>query len=159
MNSDGKIYMKIVAFDEICNFVVQTFFIWSHLLTKKRYTTWIWISNIQILVLYHFLPQYDFKWKSLNYKVIDLVESYNFHINFISIQIHTKSYEFLKMKWTLSPYHTVFAGAVNVVWYGGLPQMPHHMVLQILRLHIFFEKSENKYKNKKIAHLWSFQAH
>jgi hypothetical protein len=28
--------------------------------------------------------------KSLNYKVIDLIESYNFHINFTFIRIHTK---------------------------------------------------------------------
>jgi hypothetical protein len=36
MNSDGdKIYMKIVAFDEIYNFVLSTFFIWSHLVAKK----------------------------------------------------------------------------------------------------------------------------
>jgi len=32
MNSDGdKLYMRIVDLDEIYNFVVQTFFIWSHL--------------------------------------------------------------------------------------------------------------------------------
>ena len=32
MNSDGdKLYMKIVDLDEIYNFVVQTFFSWSHL--------------------------------------------------------------------------------------------------------------------------------
>ena len=32
MNLDGdKLYMKIVDLDEIYNFVVQTFFIWSHL--------------------------------------------------------------------------------------------------------------------------------
>jgi hypothetical protein len=36
MNSDGdKISIKIVAFDEICNFVVQTFFVWSHLEAGK----------------------------------------------------------------------------------------------------------------------------
>jgi hypothetical protein len=35
MNSDGdKLYMKIVAFDKIYNFVVQTFFVWSHLQTQ-----------------------------------------------------------------------------------------------------------------------------
>jgi hypothetical protein len=35
MNSDeGKFYMKIVAFDEIYNFVVQSFFIRSHLHTQ-----------------------------------------------------------------------------------------------------------------------------
>ena len=32
MNLDGdKLYMKIVDLDNIYNFVVQTFFIWSHL--------------------------------------------------------------------------------------------------------------------------------
>ena len=32
MNSDGdKLYMKIVELDEIYKFVVQIFFIWSHL--------------------------------------------------------------------------------------------------------------------------------
>jgi hypothetical protein len=32
LNSNGgKLYMKIVAFDEIYNFVVQSFSIWSHL--------------------------------------------------------------------------------------------------------------------------------
>jgi hypothetical protein len=37
MNSDGdKLYMKLVAFDEIYNFVVQTLFIWSHFETKKK---------------------------------------------------------------------------------------------------------------------------
>jgi hypothetical protein len=34
--------------------------------------------------------------KSLNYKVVDLVESYNFHIKFISIRVHNKSYDFFK---------------------------------------------------------------
>jgi hypothetical protein len=29
--------------------------------------------------------------KSFNYKVVDLVESYNFQINFILIQVHTKN--------------------------------------------------------------------
>jgi hypothetical protein len=28
--------------------------------------------------------------KSLNYKVMDLIESYKFHIKFISIRVHTK---------------------------------------------------------------------
>jgi hypothetical protein len=34
--------------------------------------------------------------KSLNYKVIDLVRSYNFHINFISIRAHTKKLQFFE---------------------------------------------------------------
>jgi hypothetical protein len=89
MNSDGdKIYMKIVAFDEIYNFVVWTFFIWSHLVAKKRYTTQISIFGIQIWVVYHFFPasrwlfgiqiwvlydffrsQAEFKWKKWTTKL------------------------------------------------------------------------------------------
>jgi hypothetical protein len=38
--------------------------------------------------------------KTLNYKVVDLVESYNFHIKFTSIQVQTKNYKFLKRDWT-----------------------------------------------------------
>jgi hypothetical protein len=37
MNSDeDKHYRKLVAFDEIYNFVVETFFIWSHLAAKEK---------------------------------------------------------------------------------------------------------------------------
>jgi hypothetical protein len=42
----------------------------------------------------------DFKWKILNYKVVDLVESYKFHIKFTSIRVQTKKYKFLKRGWT-----------------------------------------------------------
>jgi hypothetical protein len=34
--------------------------------------------------------------KSLNYKIVDLVKSYNFRIKFISIRVHKKNYDFLK---------------------------------------------------------------
>jgi hypothetical protein len=34
--------------------------------------------------------------KTLNYKVVDLVESYNFYIKFTSIRVQTKKYKFLK---------------------------------------------------------------
>jgi hypothetical protein len=34
-SDEDKIYTKIVTFDEIYNFVVQTFFIWNHLWTQK----------------------------------------------------------------------------------------------------------------------------
>jgi hypothetical protein len=34
--------------------------------------------------------------KRLKYKVVDLVETYKFHIQFISIRVQTKSYNFLK---------------------------------------------------------------
>jgi hypothetical protein len=38
--------------------------------------------------------------KTLNYKVVDLVESYNFHVKFTSIRVQTKKYKFLKRDWT-----------------------------------------------------------
>jgi hypothetical protein len=38
--------------------------------------------------------------KTLNYKVVDLVESYNFHIQFTSIRVQTKKYKFVKRDWT-----------------------------------------------------------
>jgi hypothetical protein len=34
--------------------------------------------------------------KILNYKIVDLVERYNFHIKFIFIRVQTKNYKFLK---------------------------------------------------------------
>jgi hypothetical protein len=36
--------------------------------------------------------------KTLKYKVIDLVESYNFHIKFTSIRIQTKKYKFFEKR-------------------------------------------------------------
>jgi hypothetical protein len=38
--------------------------------------------------------------KALNYEVVDLVESYNFHTKFTSIRVQTKKYKFLKRDWT-----------------------------------------------------------
>jgi hypothetical protein len=38
--------------------------------------------------------------KTLNYKVVDLIENYNFHIKFISIRVQTKNYKILKIDWT-----------------------------------------------------------
>jgi hypothetical protein len=36
--------------------------------------------------------------KILNYKIVDLVESYNFHIKFISIRVHAKKLQFFERK-------------------------------------------------------------
>jgi hypothetical protein len=81
MNSDeDKLYTKLVAFNEIYNFIVQTFFTWSHLGAEKGYT-------VQISVYQLFELQDDFKWKSLNYRVVDLIKSYKFRIKFISIHV------------------------------------------------------------------------
>jgi hypothetical protein len=47
-------------------------------------------SVSKICVVYRiFEPSDDFKWKKkLNYKFIDLIENYNFYINFIIIRVH-----------------------------------------------------------------------
>jgi hypothetical protein len=101
MNSDsdgGKLYMKTVAFDEIYNFVVQFFFhLKSSSLTNNRYTIQIRRMQTEIWrVVYRLFNYEDFKRKNFERKVVDLVESYNFHIKFASIRIQTKKYKFLK---------------------------------------------------------------
>jgi hypothetical protein len=40
--------------------------------------------------------------KTLNYKIVDLVESYNFHLEFTSIRIQTKKLEIFENR--LDPY-------------------------------------------------------
>jgi hypothetical protein len=70
--------------------------------------------------------------KTLNYKVVDLVESYNFHIKFTSIRVQTKKLFFLKTDWTPTAvahngsrcYST--ARAPNAVGHGvrSLPPSP-----------------------------------
>jgi hypothetical protein len=56
MNSDeDKIYRKrIVAFDEIYNFVVQTFSFEVIFGVKNRYTIHISVYGIQIWIIYQF---------------------------------------------------------------------------------------------------------
>jgi hypothetical protein len=53
--------------------------------------------------------------KTLNYKVVELVERYNFHIKFTSIQVQTKNYKFLKKDWT-----------PTVVGHGGRKVLQYH---------------------------------
>jgi hypothetical protein len=36
--------------------------------------------------------------KILNYKIVDIVESYNFHIKFTSIRVHAKNLQFFERK-------------------------------------------------------------
>jgi hypothetical protein len=45
--------------------------------------------------------------KSLNYKIVDHVESYNLRINFILIRVRTKkNYDFFEEKLSLPPRET-----------------------------------------------------
>jgi hypothetical protein len=102
MNSDeDKLYMKLVPFDEIYNFLVQTLFIWSHLeaqkidiLSRSRY------RKLRSRQYINFLnPKITSNEKHLNYKVVDLIESYKLRLKFISIRVHTKRHDFLKTDW------------------------------------------------------------
>jgi hypothetical protein len=75
--------------------------------------------------------------KNLNYKVVDLVERYNFQIKFTSIQVQTKNYNFLKKDWTPT---VVEHGGRKVLQYHAPPTVvghgcrslpPSHMALDV----------------------------
>jgi hypothetical protein len=89
--------------------------------------------------------------KNLNYKVVDLIESYNFHIKFISIQVQTKNYKFLKRGWTLPPCP---AARLLPPWgtaVGPCRRLPRVrcIVLQIFSQTIYFCKIYVKQNVKK----------
>jgi hypothetical protein len=75
--------------------------------------------------------------KTLNYKVVDLIESYNFHIKFTSIRVQTKNYKFLKTKRTPTAVGHVGSrcystGRVrNAVGHGGRSLLPSPTVLDV----------------------------
>jgi hypothetical protein len=70
--------------------------------------------------------------KTLNYKILDLVESYNFHIKFTSIRVHAKKLQIFENR--LDPYRrgpwptTVTCATVPRVflspWGRSLPSSP-----------------------------------
>jgi hypothetical protein len=102
MNSDrDKTYMKIVAFDDICNFVVQFFHLKSSCGKKNDTHPYLNFQYLELGSISFFKPLDDYKWKNLNYKVIDFVESYNFYIKFIFIRVHKKITIFWKR---IEPY-------------------------------------------------------
>jgi hypothetical protein len=86
--------------------------------------------------------------KTLNYKVVDIVESYNFHIKFTSIRVQTKKLQILKTDWIL--YRGV-AGAT--VLRASLPPSPgaRYIVLQKNRTIYFCKKKEKCKKNRSIV--------
>jgi hypothetical protein len=76
--------MKLVVFDDIYNFVVQTFFIWSYLETQKIDRLLFSVSR-SVQYINFFSLKMTSNEKMLNYKVADLSENYKFRIKFISI--------------------------------------------------------------------------
>jgi hypothetical protein len=63
--------------------------------------------------------------KTLNYKIVDLVESYNFHLKFTSIQVHAKkSYNFLNVNLKLrSEYENWDLNSISIIWLWRWLQM------------------------------------
>ena len=53
--------------------------------------------------------------KTQNYKVVDLVESYNFHIKNIFIRVPMKKYNFSKIR----PCHAGGGGVTRLYCYAG----------------------------------------
>ena len=63
--------------------------------------------------------------KSLNYKVVDLVEVYNFRINFITIRIHMNLLYFFENFATVNHYNTAgWFGGKSLQWQRKLLQYP-----------------------------------
>jgi hypothetical protein len=62
--------------------------------------------------------------KTLNYKVVDIVESYNFHIKFISIRVQTKKLQIFEKRRTPT-------SALHVVICIVLKKKSNHIFLQI----------------------------
>jgi hypothetical protein len=88
--------------------------------------------------------------ETLNYKVVDLVESYNFHIKFTSIRVQTKKYKILKTDWT--PTAVAHGGRrcystarLLPPWGTALgPYGDRCIVLQIFLQTIYFCKKEER---------------
>jgi hypothetical protein len=92
MYSDGdKLRMKIVAFVEIYNFVVRTF---SFEVVLRQKNDTLPRSQFSVSESGYYIDYLSHKMtsnkKKLNYKVTDLVESYNFHIKCVFIWVHTE---------------------------------------------------------------------
>jgi hypothetical protein len=104
MNLDwDKIYVKLAAFSEIYNFVVQTFFIWSHLGTQKINILQIRIRT-EIWTIYIFLAQADFKWKKFELQSYFCWSRRKLQVstNFIFIRVHKKKLRFFENTLTFS---------------------------------------------------------
>jgi hypothetical protein len=76
--------------------------------------------------------------KILNYEVVDLVESYNFHIKFASIQVQ-KNYKFSRKDWTPTA-----AGHVGRSLPPSLGRQMYSFAIFFLQTIYFSKKEERK---------------
>jgi hypothetical protein len=60
--------------------------------------------------------------KILNYKVVNLIESYNFHIKLPPSEFKQKNYKFLKRDWT--PIAVAHGGRKALQYHASLPPSP-----------------------------------
>jgi hypothetical protein len=62
--------------------------------------------------------------KILNYKVVDLVESYNFHIKFTSIRVQTKKLQIFEKRLDPTPYPMAVVRFYSIARLLTLPPCP-----------------------------------
>ena len=84
MNSnEDKLYIKIIALDAIYDFVLEIFWIKTVYGPKiLLYVYRFWNLKFKI----KFCDTKLLQTKKINYKVVDRIENYNFHIDYINIQ-------------------------------------------------------------------------
>jgi hypothetical protein len=84
--------------------------------------------------------------KTLNYKVVNLVESYNFDIKFTSIRVQTKKLQIFEKTRPLSPWPTAVAGAT-------VPRAILHSACIVLQFfsgpYIFAKRGKKTVKKRK----------
>jgi hypothetical protein len=86
--------------------------------------------------------------KTLNYKVVDLVGSYNFHIKFTSIRVQ-KNYKFSKKDWTPTTVGHVSRSLPPSLSFAK-KKIADHIFLQKKRK----EKCKKRKNSKKMFHHW-----
>jgi hypothetical protein len=141
MNSDGdKLYRKSVGQRDL-QFCSSNFL---HLKlssdSNNRYIIQIWYQNWDLDSTWVIWTS---RWllmkKCLSYKVVDLIESYNFHIKFTYIRIHTKqSYDFFENR--LFTIGASYGGWNTVAPSTAVSYVDCGIVFEILRRGAYFWK-------------------
>jgi hypothetical protein len=106
--------------------------IWIHFAAQMIDTMFrfkIWILDLDSISIIWASRWFEMK-KSLNQKVVDLHEIYNFHIKFISFWVHTKKLQFLKMYWFDPSGHRAPGEGAGEVEERHPPRLGHHLVLR-----------------------------
>jgi hypothetical protein len=103
-----KMNDNIVAFDEIHNYLITYISIRVHM-NERWFFKGYAAKRRNFFVIYLSIKMIPNE-KSLDYKFLDIVESYNFHIKFIIIWVH-KKLQFLKTYQSLPLFQTAVGTA------------------------------------------------